>query len=172
MATKRMNKKKSIKRRSVKKSMRKNNTRKPKLFRGGKCGCSGGEANPPEIKMVGGYGPASFQPIPLRAFYDYNSNIVPNPIDDHNTPMKPSTPILMGGKKSRKNKKIIIMHGGNIVPQILSQDPILGNTNNALQYANTTPGAFTGQSLLNGQGYSYASITDGPLLYPKSTDII
>jgi hypothetical protein len=100
MATKRINKTKSLKKRTMKKSMRKNKSRKQKLFRGGKCGCSGGDsALPQNGTMVGGYGPASFQPIPLRTFYDYNHSVIDNPVSDRNTPINSTTPILMGGKK-------------------------------------------------------------------------
>jgi hypothetical protein len=168
--------KKRMKKKINKKSMRKTKSRKVKLFRGGKCGCSGGDglqpAQPSDLKMVGGYGPASFQPIPLRSFYDYNNSSVDNPINDRNTPIHSTTPILMGGKKSRKNRKIKIMHGGNILPQWATQDPILGNNNNIVEYTYTTPGVFTGNNLLNGQGYSYPNINDGPLLYPDRTNII
>jgi hypothetical protein len=177
--------KKSSKKRSTKKSMRKNKSRKQKLFRGGKCPCGGGDASPSQLVyggeqkkhtdaiMVGGYGPASFQPMPLHTFYDKTDpTTMPFPASDRNTPMNSTTPILMGGKKSRKNKNVKIMHGGDIFPQWLSRDPILGNTNNVVQYTNTTPGAYTGNNLLNGQGYSYASITDGPLLNINRTAIV
>lgn len=172
--------KKSSKKRSIKKSMRKNKSRKQKLFRGGKCPCAGGDAaiqpaygGKKQLTMVGGYGPASFQPMPLHTFYDKSDpSIMPLPESDRNTPMNSTTPMIIGGKKSRKNKKINIMHGGNILPQWLSRDPILGNTNNVVQYTNTTPGAYTGNNLFNGQGYSYATITDGPLLNINRNAII
>lgn len=172
--------KKSPKKKSSKKLMRKNKSRKIKLFRGGKCPCAGGgsETSPyygagKQLNMVGGYGPASFQPMPLHTFYDKSDlSTMPFPASDRNTPMDSTTPMLMGGKKSRKIKKTRIMHGGNILPQWLSRDPILGNTNNVVQYTNTTPGAYTGNNLFNGQGYSYASITDGPLLNINRTAII
>jgi hypothetical protein len=164
--------------------MRKNKSRRQKLFRGGKCPCAGGDASPSQLVyggeqnkqnsvMLGGYGPASFQPMPLHTFYDRSDpNSIPLPASDRNTPMNSTTPLLMGGKKSSKNKKVKIMHGGNILPQWLSRDPILGNTNNVVQYTNTTPGAYTGNNLFNGQGYSYATITDGPLLNINRTAIV
>lgn len=178
--------KKSSKKRSIKKTLRKNKSRKQKLFRGGKCPCGGGDAastpqlayggeqkKQSDVIMVGGYGPASFQPMPLHTFYDKSDpTSMPFPASDRNTPMNSTTPILMGGKKSRRNKKVKIMHGGDILPQWLSRDPILGNTNNVVQYTNTTPGAYTGNNLFNGEGYSYASITDGPLLNINRTAII
>jgi hypothetical protein len=172
-----MTKKKTSKRYNKKinkKVMRKTKSRKTKLFRGGKCPCSGGDSlkSSPPI-MVGGYGPASFQPLPLNTFYEkVDPTIMSLPINDRNTPMHPSTPILMGGKKSRKNKKIKIMHGGNLIPEFSLKDPILGNTNNVVLYTNTTPGTFTGHNLMNGVGYSYSNITDGPLLYPDRNSII
>jgi len=179
-----MTKKNNTKRRkstkkTAKKTMRKNKSRKPKLFRGGSCPCASGDATTQPIyggkkkAMVGGYGPASFQPMPLHTFYDKSDPTVMSfPESDRNTPMNPTTPVLMGGKKNKKNKFSKVMHGGNILPEWLSRDPILGNTNNVVQYTNTTPGAYSASNLLTGQGYSYPNITDGPLLNINRTAIV
>ena len=180
-----MTKKNNTKRRkstkkTAKKTMRKNKSRKPKLFRGGSCPCAGGDANIQQPihggkkkAMVGGYGPASFQPMPLHTFYDKSDPTVMSfPESDRNTPMNPTTPVLMGGKKNKKIKISKVMHGGNILPEWLSRDPILGNTNNVVQYTNTTPGAYSASNLLTGQGYSYPNITDGPLLNINRTAIV
>jgi hypothetical protein len=98
--------------------------------------------------------------------------LLPFPAIENNVPDIYTT----GGKKyknprkskSRKSKKNItqrkMMHGGNILPQFLTNHP-LGN--NYVQHIGDTQGAFLGTNMINGISNNNNSITDGPLLHPE-----
>jgi hypothetical protein len=162
----------ALKKNTKKNKARKNKSRKVKLFKGGKCGCSGGDSKELD-KMVGGYGPASFQPLPLRNFYDLtNPSDLSFPDNDRNTPILKTTPILTGGKKRKKIKNKIsikkVMHGGNYMQSLANIDPII-NPNNIVSYTNSTPGAVSASNLLTGQNFAYKTFTDSPLLNISSS---
>lgn len=157
--SKRVIKKGGKKQKTNKLRHKKNTTRKTKNLLLGGCGCSGN--NGP--KMLGGYGAASMQPIPLKTFYplnEYNQDPSVDLVSARNLPE------IVGGRKRRMPK---IIHGGSAsVPT----DIFLGNPSNQILTGANTVGAFLGQSALSGTIYVDPAPNTGPLLNINSNIIV
>lgn len=167
MAKTKNNKSKLIKKKINKKINKNKSIKYRNLYKGGDCGCDGGNGS---LKIVGGYGQASYQPIPLKNFYEMtNPNDLPFPTIERNY----SNIYTTGGKKNsfkkmtrktKKNKELKIMHGGNVLPYWMTNDPF---GNNYVQYTGDTAGAFLGKDLVNGIIDPNNYTTEGPLLHPE-----